>query len=47
MKIKEIIQRHAYLHNKVFDKKPKDRKEKDIRELLNYENIELINEGVD
>jgi len=40
-KIKNIIARHTYLHNKVFDKEPKDRKKQDINALLNYEGMEV------
>jgi len=41
MIVKHMIERHTYLHDKVFDKKPKDRKESDIQELLIYENKEV------
>jgi hypothetical protein len=40
--VKAIIERHTFLHNQVFDKKPRQRNDKDIRALLNYENKEVI-----
>ena len=35
--VRRIIERHTYLHNQVFDKKPKERKDSDIKALLDYE----------
>ena len=41
MMIRNIIERHTYLYNQVFGKRPQARKEKDIQELLKYEEKEV------
>lgn len=41
MKVRNIIERHTYLYHLVFDKEPKDRKDSDIHQLIDYENKEV------